>query len=269
MPAVPPQRRDLPEPQGLYDARHEHDSCGVNFVCDMHGRARHDIVAKGIGALCNLEHRGALGADVNTGDGAGLLIQVPHRFYRDVVPFDLPEAGAYATGIAFLPQDADQAMRAAEQAERIIDDEGLEVLGWRDVPVDESILGNGSLMTMPTFRQIFVAGDGRRGLELDRRVYIARKRIEHEIQVPAGPDEVNEAMGGASEAHDGVYFPSLSARTIVYKGMLTTPQLAAFYPDLTDERVESAVALVHSRFSTNTFPSWPLAHPFRLVAHNG
>ena len=269
MPADAPHRRDLPAPQGLYHPRHEHDSCGVNFVCDIHGRARHDIVVKGIGALCNLEHRGAQGADVNTGDGAGLLIQVPDRFYRDVVPFDLPDAGAYATGIAFLPQDPQTALRASQAVEEIAADEGLEVLGWRDVPIDESILGSGSLMTMPRFRQVFLAGEGLAGIELDRRVYIARKRIEHEISVPAGPDEVNEAMGGASKTHDGVYFPSLSARTIVYKGMLTTPQLAAFYADLADERVESALALVHSRFSTNTFPSWPLAHPYRFVAHNG
>ena len=261
---------DLPTPQGLYHPRHEHDSCGVNFVCDMHGRASHDIVVKGIGALCNMEHRGAKGADINTGDGAGLLIQIPDRFYRDVVSFDLPEPGAYATGVAFLPQEPAVADEAADKVERILVDEGLSVLGWRDMPVDQSILGAASLMTMPTFRQLFVvADDGSTGIDLDRMAFIARKRIEHEISVKAGPDEVNEAMGGVSETHDGVYFPSLSARTIVYKGMLTTPQLAAFYPDLVDERVESALALVHSRFSTNTFPSWPLAHPYRYVAHNG
>jgi glutamate synthase (NADPH) large chain len=265
---------DPPTRQGLYDPRHEHDACGVGFVCDIHGRATHDIVMLGIGALRNMEHRGAQGADINTGDGAGILIQIPDRFYRDVVPFDLPPAGEYATGIAFLPQSPNVAMVAAEAVERILDDEGLDVLGWRDVATDESMLGSGSLMTMPIFRQVFVhgaAGDGTplRGIDLDRRAFIARKRIEHEISVPAGPDQVNEAMGGSSQTHDGVYFPSLSAATIVYKGMLTTPQLAAFYPDLLDERVESALALVHSRFSTNTFPSWPLAHPYRFVAHNG
>ena len=261
---------DLPVPQGLYHPRHEHDSCGVNFVCDMHGRASHDIVMKGIGALCNMEHRGAKGADINTGDGAGLLIQIPDRFYRDVVAFDLPAAGQYATGIAFLPQDAVLADDAAHAVDRILRDEGLDVLGWRDVPIDQSILGSASLMTMPTFRQVFVrATDASGGIDLDRKAFIARKRIEHEISVETGADEASEAMGGGSRTHDGVYFPSLSARTIVYKGMLTTPQLAAFYPDLVDERVESALALVHSRFSTNTFPSWPLAHPYRLVAHNG
>ncbi len=269
MPTGTLPNNDLPAPQGLYHPRHEHDSCGVNFVCDIHGRPSHDIVAQAIGALCAMEHRGALGADINTGDGAGILIQIPDRFFRDVVPFDLPPMGEYAVGIAFLPQNSQTALEAADAVEAILQEEGLTVLGWRDVPIDESILGSASVMTMPTFRQIFVAGEGLSGVELDRPVYIARKRIEHEISVAAGPDEVNEAMGGASKAHDGVYFPSLSARTIVYKGMLTTPQLSAFYSDLLDERVESALALVHSRFSTNTFPSWPLAHPYRFVAHNG
>ncbi|MFT5202850.1 MAG: glutamate synthase (NADPH/NADH) large chain, partial [Candidatus Aldehydirespiratoraceae bacterium] len=265
---------DFPPQQGLYDPQNEHDSCGVSFVCDIRGRASHDLVMKGVGALCNMEHRGAQGADIHTGDGAGILIQVPDRFYRDVVPFDLPERGQYATGIAFLPQDDKVAVIAAEAVETILIGEGLTVLGWRDVPIDESMLGSASLMTMPTFRQIFVAGTSEsgaplHGVELDRLAFIGRKRIEHEISVASGTDEVNEAMGSASETHDGVYFPSLSTATIVYKGMLTTRQLAAFYPDLTDERVESALALVHSRFSTNTFPSWPLAHPYRIVAHNG
>ncbi len=260
---------NLPRPQGLYDPVNEHDSCGVNFVCDIHGRASHDIVAMGIGALCNMEHRGAKGADVNTGDGAGILLQIPHAFYRDVVPFDLPEPGHYATGIAFLPQDPDDAMECAERVEVILDEEGLLVLGWRDIPIDESILGAGSLMTMPTFRQIFVSCDQLSGIDLDRRLYVARKRIAHEISVAERPTEPPQSMGGSPSAHEGVYFPSLGSCTIVYKGMLTTPQLSAFYPDLLDARVKSAIALVHSRFSTNTFPSWPLAHPYRMVAHNG
>ncbi|MFN3217461.1 MAG: glutamate synthase large subunit [Acidimicrobiales bacterium] len=265
------QNPDLPAAQGLYDAGQEHDSCGVNFVADLKGRRSHAIVAAGLGALCQLEHRGALGADPATGDGAGILIQVPDAFYRAVVDFDLPPAGSYATGIAFLPGDDVQSARAKDEIGAIVADEGLEVLGWRDVPVDASILGHGSRSTMPRFAQVFIASpDGDlAGLELDRRVYMARKRIEHEISLEAGPTEVNEAMGGQSEAHDGVYFPSLSSRTVVYKGMLTTAQLGAFYADLVDERVESALALVHSRFSTNTFPSWPLAHPYRFVAHNG
>jgi len=258
-----------PPAQGLYSPASEHDSCGVNFVVDLKGRASHEIVETGIGALCNLQHRGALGAEFNTGDGAGILIQVPDRFLRAVVDFDLPPVGEYATGMAFLPQDPVEAEKAVDQIEKLAGDESLDVLGWRDVPVDSSMLGAGALRTMPIFRQIFLSGPGLRDIELDRRVYVLRKRIEHEISLEAGHDEINEAMGGQSAAHDGVYFPSLSARTFIYKGMLTTPQLAEFYTDLSDERVESALALVHSRFSTNTFPSWPLAHPFRFVAHNG
>ena len=261
---------DLPAPQGLYHPGQEHDACGVNFVADLQGRKSHDIVAAGIGALCQLEHRGALGADPDTGDGAGILIQVPDSFYREVVDVALPPAGAYATGIAFLPQDPAEADKAVEQIGAIVAEEGLEVLGWRDVPVrPDGLLGPGARATMPRFGQLFIAGDDLTGLALDRRAYVIRKRIEHEIHLAAGRDEGNEAMGGMSEAHDGVYFPSLSSRTIVYKGMLTTAQLEPFYPDLSDERVESALALVHSRFSTNTFPSWPLAHPYRFVAHNG
>ncbi len=240
MPNIDQTNRDLPPAQGLYHPRNEHDACGLNFVCDMYGRKSHEIVAKAIGALCNLEHRGARGADINTGDGAGILIQVPDRFFRDVVAFDLPEAGAYATGMAFLPQEPSVADAAAGEVERILEAEGLQVLGWREVPIDESILGTASLMTMPIFRQVFVsAQNGATGIDLDRLAFIARKRIEREIAVDAGPGAANEAMGGVSETHQGVYMPSLSARTFVYKGMLTTPQVAAFYPDLVDERIKA------------------------------
>jgi glutamate synthase (NADPH/NADH) large chain len=245
-----------PARQGLYDPVNEHDACGVAFVVDLKGRPSHDIVAKGITALCNLEHRGASGAETNTGDGAGLLIQVPDRFLRSVVPFDLPPAGAYATGIAFLPADADAHEQAVEAIAKVVASEGLVLLGWRDLPTDPSSLGQQSLASMPVFRQVFVAGPGGEltGLDLERRVYVVRKRIEHEV---------------GNGAEDRVYFPSLSGRTMVYKGMLTVPQLGDFFPDLTDERMESALALVHSRFSTNTFPAWPLAHPYRYIAHNG
>ena len=259
----------LPRAQGLYDPRFEHDACGVNFVVDLQGRKSHRIVQYGIGALCNLDHRGALGADVATGDGAGILLQVPDRFFRAVVPFELPPAGFYASGLAFLPQDAQEAKLAVAHVEKSVTSEGLDVLGWREVPVNDAILGAGSERTKPTFRQLFISGQGLSGIDLDRRAYVIRKRIEHEIHVAAGADEINEAMGGMSSAHDGVYFASLSSRTFVYKGMLTTMQLAPFFPDLADERIESALALVHSRFSTNTFPSWPLAHPYRFIAHNG
>ncbi len=264
---------DRPRARGLYDPRFEHDACGVNFVCNMRGEASHDIVSLGIGALCNLQHRGALGAEENTGDGAGILIQVPDAFYRKVVPFDLPPAGQYATGIAFLPHRAAEAEAAAAKVEGLASDEGLEVLGWRDLPVDDSMIGSAARAAEPTFRQLFVAGPeaaGERpsGIHLDRIAYVFRKRTEHEVTLPGGASE-ERGMGGATRAHEGLYFPSLSSRTIVYKGMLTTPQLAQFFPDLTDRRVESAMAVVHSRFSTNTFPSWPLAHPYRLIAHNG
>jgi glutamate synthase (NADPH/NADH) large chain len=244
-----------PPAQGLYDPRFEHDACGVNFVVHMKGLRSHDIVQLGIGALCNLQHRGALGAEVNTGDGAGLLLQVPDRFLREVVGFDLPGEGHYATGIGFLPRGADASRDVARSIEKIAASEGLRVLGWRDVPHDDSMIGASAARVEPSFHQVFLAGDGLEELALERRVYIARKRIEHEL--------------GPLTAEGGAYFPSLSVRTLVYKGMLTTPQLPAFFPDLVDERVESALALVHSRFSTNTFPSWPLAHPFRYVAHNG
>ncbi len=260
----------LPPRQGLYDPLNEHDACGLNFVCDIKGRASHRIVQLGLGALCALDHRGAAGADPDVGDGSGLLLQVPDTFLRSVVDFSLPDAGSYGTGIAFLPQDSGAAAAAKAEIQRIAVEEGLVVLGWRTVPTRPDTIGAGARVTMPTFAQpFFEAEDGVSGLALDRRLYVARKRFEHEISVVAGADEVNEAMGGASSMHDGVYFPSLSCRTFVYKGMLTTLQLAEFYPDLSDERFESAIALVHSRFSTNTFPAWPLAHPYRCVAHNG
>jgi glutamate synthase (NADPH/NADH) large chain len=248
-------RSDLPPAQGLYDPRFEHDACGVSFVCDIKGRRSHDIVRSGLGALCNLDHRGASGAEENTGDGAGVLIQVPDRFLRAVLPFELPPAGAYAVGIAFLPLDPAEAEKAALLVEGIVADEGLTLLGWRDVPVDPAPLGRTALEVMPSFHQLFVSDPaGATGQDLDRKVYAVRKRSEHEVSAAVG---------------QRIYFPSLSSRTLVYKGMLTTPQLGEFFPDLVDERVESALALVHSRFSTNTFPSWPLAHPYRFIAHNG
>jgi glutamate synthase (NADPH/NADH) large chain len=244
-----------PPAQGLYDPAFEHDACGVAFVVDMHGRRSHGLVQQGITALVHLDHRGASGAEKSTGDGAGITIQVPDAFYRAVVGFDLPEAGSYATGIAFLPGTDAEVAEAIDRIGKVVSDEGLEVLGWREIPVQPEGLGTGALDAMPTFRQLFLAAPGGdlTDLDLERRVYVVRKRIEHEV--------------GAEGRR--VYFPSLSCRLMVYKGMLTTPQLRDFYPDLADERVESAIALVHSRFSTNTFPSWPLAHPYRYLAHNG
>ncbi|MCZ7430707.1 glutamate synthase large subunit [Streptomyces sp. WMMC1477] len=241
-----------PAKQGLYDPRYEHDACGVGFVATLTGEASHQLVEQALTVLRNLEHRGATGSEPDSGDGAGILVQVPDAFLRETVSFELPEAGAYAVGIGFLPADAAEADAAAARIETIAAAEGLKVLGWREVPVAPNLLGNGARATMPSFRQLFVAdaaeGDARTGLALDRLAFVLRKRAEREA---------------------GAYFASLSARTVVYKGMLTTGQLEPFFPDLSDRRFGSAIALVHSRFSTNTFPSWPLAHPYRFIAHNG
>ena len=236
--------------EGLYDGRHEHDACGVAFVATLTGEPSHDIVAKALTALRNLEHRGASGAEPNTGDGAGILLQIPDAFYRKVCDFELPVQRGYATGIAFLPQEADDAAKAVRRIEELAAEESLEVLGWRDVPIDPSMLGTTSRSVMPVFRQLFVASKVGRvlGLGLERMAFRLRKRAEKETET---------------------YFPSLSGRTITYKGMLTTDQLDKFFPELTDPDLASAIGVVHSRFSTNTFPSWPLAHPYRYIAHNG
>src|SRR4051794_8835982 len=247
---------EQPGPRGLYDPRFEHDACGVSFVVDVQGRASHRIVELGLDALCNLDHRGASGAETTTGDGAGISVQVPDAFLRAVAGFPLPPAGSYGVGLGFVPPD-DQARAKVESAiEAIGADEGLTLLGWRTVPVVADDVGPSALAVMPAFRQLFVGDpEGARGIALDRKLYCARKRIEHEVT--------------GSNGERVVYFASLSCRTLVYKGMLTTSQLGAFFPDLADDRFCSALALVHSRFSTNTFPSWPLAHPYRYLAHNG
>ncbi|MEV4191960.1 glutamate synthase large subunit [Streptomyces toxytricini] len=237
-----------PAPQGMYDPRNEKDACGVGFVANLTGEATHALVDQALTVLRNLEHRGATGSEPDSGDGAGILSQVPDAFLREAAGFELPEAGAYAVGIAFLPADGTAQAAAVEQIEAIAAEEGLTVLGWREVPVTPDLLGNGARATMPAFSQLFVADGSSTGIALDRKAFVLRKRAEREA---------------------GTYFPSLSARTIVYKGMLTTGQLEPFFPDLSDRRFASALALVHSRFSTNTFPSWPLAHPYRFVAHNG
>ncbi|MFL0579064.1 glutamate synthase large subunit [Dietzia sp. 179-F 9C3 NHS] len=259
-----------PGPQGLYRPEYEHDACGVAFVVDMHGRRSRDIVDKAIAALVNLEHRGAVGAEHNTGDGTGLLIQVPDRFLREVMlaehDVELPEAGAYATGLCFLPQSRMLAMDAMRMVERIAAEQGVTVIGWREVPVDDTSLGAISRDAQPTITQIFVKAAGADGalltdLALERKCFVVRKRCEHELG--------SKGAGKGDLGSETVYFPSLSPRTFVYKGMLTEKQLPDFYLDLQDERVESALGIVHSRFSTNTFPAWPLAHPFRYVAHNG
>ena len=236
--------------QGLYDPRFEHDACGVAFVATLTGVPSRTIVDQALTALRNLDHRGAAGAEVNSGDGAGILLQVPDAFLREVVDFDLPPHHSYAVGTGFFDGDADDVAKSRRTLEEIAAEEGLAVLGWREVPVQDEVLGSTARSAMPAFVQVFVAGAGARvsGMALERRAFCLRKRAEKEADV---------------------YFPSLSARTLVYKGMLTTDQLDHFFPDLGDERMASALAVVHSRFSTNTFPSWPLAHPFRYIAHNG
>ncbi len=242
-----------PGPIGLYDPRNEHDSCGVSFVANLNGIRSNELVLTGLKALTNMEHRGATGAEPDTGDGAGILLQVPDAFFRAVVDFDLPAAGAYATGIAFLPADLMACEKAMAAIDATVADVGLRTLGWRDVPIEPDCLGATSRAAMPSFKQLFVSDPaGATGIELDRMAFIARKTSRR-----------------ALEGEIDTYFSSLSSRTIVYKGMFTTPQLSAFYPDLLDPRVESALLIVHSRFSTNTFPSWALAHPYRFVAHNG
>ncbi|MDR3070275.1 MAG: glutamate synthase subunit alpha, partial [Propionibacteriaceae bacterium] len=234
---------------GLYDPAFEHDACGVGFVAQLSGQASHDIVAKGLTALFNMEHRGATGKDPRAGDGAGILIQVPDAFARAVADFELPAAGEYAMGMAFLPQDSVKRATAKRTIEYIAIEEGLQVLGWRTVPVVTDSLSPISLGTMPYFEQLFVsAAAGIGGIDLDRLVYPLRQRTRTEA---------------------GVYFASLSSRTTIYKGMLTTAQLSEVFPDLSDERLASALALFHSRFSTNTFPTWDLSHPYRMIAHNG
>ncbi|MEZ5381329.1 MAG: glutamate synthase large subunit [Microthrixaceae bacterium] len=252
--------RSLAAASGLYAPQFEHDACGVSFVVDLHGRRSHELVSQALTSLLNLEHRGATGAEPNSGDGAGILIGVPDEFLRAVVDHDLPPEGEYAVGIGFLPRESGPAQAVSEYIESLVVDEGLLTVAWRDVPVDPSMIGSMAADAMPQFRMLIVAdradrpGGRRSGIELDRAVYPLRKRIEHEL-----PGEVGSSA----------YFASLSSRTLVYKGMLTTPQLGEFFPDLVDPRLTSALGLVHSRFSTNTFPSWPLAHPYRYVAHNG
>jgi len=238
--------------QGLYDPSHEHDACGVAFVADIAGRRSHDILVQGLTALRNMEHRGASGSEPESGDGAGVLTQVPDELYRAVVAAELPPAGLYAVGTAFLPTGPRAAVDVQLGIERIAAEEGLRVIAWRDLPVDPkgADVGRTARAVMPVFRQVFLAAadPSLTSYAVERRAYVLRKRAEHET---------------------GTYFPSLSTRTVVYKGMLTTGQLQPFFTDLSDERYVSAIALVHSRFSTNTFPSWPLAHPYRYIAHNG
>jgi glutamate synthase (NADPH/NADH) large chain len=241
--------------QGLYDPRFEHDACGIAFVAQLGQGPSHGVIELAITALENLAHRGAFGADPETGDGAGITVQMPDELFRAVAGVALPPVGSYASGIAFLPRDLGAAGEAKDEIARLAGDEGLKVLSWREVPVDLSAAGETAATMAPSFWQVFVAADhsgtrpGLAGMELERVVYALRRRAEHSIA--------------------DCYFPSLSTRTFIYKGMLSSVQLRRVFADLSDPRFSSALALVHARFSTNTFPSWSLAHPYRLVAHNG
>jgi glutamate synthase (NADPH/NADH) large chain len=247
----------LPQQQGLYDSAFEHDSCGIGFVAHIKGTPSHDIIRRGIEVLERMEHRGAESADNKTGDGAGILMQIPHELYRKELP-SLPEAGRYGTGMVFLPPETGEAEYCIRELERVIDEEGLRTIGWRDIAVDSSVLGKISLASEPAMKQVFVVGkDTKNQTHLDRKLYIVRKVIEKKIR------------DSSLSRKRLFYIPSLSTKTIVYKGMFMPNQVRRYFQDLSDPLAASAVALVHSRFSTNTFPSWDLAQPFRLLAHNG
>jgi len=257
----PAQSTGLPIAQGLYDPAHEHDACGIGFVANIKGQKSHDIILKGIQVLINLTHRGACGCDPETGDGAGVLIQIPHQFFaRECakIGFTLPEPGEYGVGMVFLPVEKQERLQCEGILERIAGEEGLTVLGWRDTPIDGSAIGRVARNSQPYIEQIFIrrAHDMSED-QLERKLYVVRKRAEIEIAHSDIPDK------------GFFYAPSLSCRTIVYKGLLLAPQIAKFYEELSDPDVMSALCLVHQRFSTNTFPSWQLAHPYRYIAHNG
>ena len=244
-----------PAPQGLYNPADERDACGLAMVATLRGTAGHDIITLALDALRNLEHRGAVGSDAGTGDGAGIITQIPDDFLREVTEFALPPAGRYAVGNAFLPTNPTTRSAIKREIARIAQEENLTILGWREVPVRPGEVGNLARAAMPAIQQLFVqsartteTGESLGGIDLDRQTVRLRKRAERELEI---------------------YFASLSCRTLVYKGMVTTLQLEPFYPDLSDPRFVSRLALVHSRYSTNTFPSWPLAQPFRMIAHNG
>src|SRR2546421_179460 len=247
--------------QGLYDPAHEHDACGVGFVVDIKGRKSHAIVRQGLLVLINLLHRGACGCEPNTGDGAGILLQVPDKFLRKQcgrLGIPLPGPKDYGVGCVFLPRNAVQREKVQGLMASIVAEEGQRLLGWRDIPTDDRLLGASAVNVEPHIKHVFIGrGEARDAAHFERKLYVIRKRIEHAV----------EAMDFAEKKL--TYIPSLSSKTMIYKGMLIADQIEATFPDLTDPDMESALALVHQRFSTNTFPSWPLAHPYRYIAHNG
>ncbi|WP_427023815.1 glutamate synthase large subunit [Aureimonas ureilytica] len=261
---APVKPRTLPEAQGLYDPTKEHDACGVGFIAHMKNEKSHSIIEKGLKILHNLEHRGAVGADPLMGDGAGMLVQIPHGFFKAEMAaqgVELPEVGHYGVGFVFMPQDEARRLHFKALFEQAVQEEGCTVLGWREVPVDNSSLSKAPdiAATEPMHRQIFIGrpASAQTDDEFERKLYIIRKVVS------------NRVYAEAQSVDTDFYVVSLSSRTIVYKGMFLSYQVGAYYRDLKDERFESALALVHQRFSTNTFPSWRLAHPYRMVAHNG
>ncbi|HYT97752.1 MAG TPA: glutamate synthase subunit alpha, partial [Casimicrobiaceae bacterium] len=252
----------LPPAQGLYDPRFEHDACGLGFVATLNRTATHDVVEQALEILVNLTHRGATGADPLQGDGAGILLQLPDAFFRRAcgkLGITLPAPGQYGVGMVFLPREPASRMACEQEIERAIHAEGQVLLGWREVPTSNVGLSPRTKEVEPVIRQVFV-GRGMRGMDqdgLERKLYVIRKRAGHAIQA------LNLRHGKE------FYVPSFSTRTIVYKGMLLAHQVGEYYRDLHDETMVSALAMVHQRFSTNTFPTWDLAHPFRFVCHNG
>ena len=257
-----PAMYEAPRKQGLYDPSHEHDACGMGFVVDAHGRKSHAIVSQAVQVLENLEHRGACGCEKNTGDGAGILIQMPHRFLAEECEragFRLPGPGRYGAGIVFLPRGAADRKRCEEIWAGLAAEEGMPVLGWRDLPTDNSAIGPTARAAEPVMRQVFVARHEAAEDDdaFERKLYVLRRRVE------------NAVLASPITEKSMFYVPSFSHRTLVYKGMLIAPQLPGYFPDIVDSRVESCLAMVHSRFSTNTFPNWARAHPYRYVCHNG
>jgi glutamate synthase (NADPH/NADH) large chain len=247
----------MPPAQGLYDPANEHDSCGVGFIANIKGRKSHCIIKRGIEILCNLTHRGAVGADPLDGDGAGLMIQMPDAYYRDVCDFELPMAGEYGAGLVFLPRDSSCRDACIAVLDRALVGVGCAVLGWREIMTDGTTIGRNARSAEPRVMQVFVSRGSVEPGQLDLMLYLARKRAENEIRK------------GKLSGSEMFYICSLSSRTILYKGMLLSEQLNTYYPELDDERLMSAIAFVHQRYSTNTFPTWDLAQPFRYVAHNG
>ncbi len=245
----------FPKAQGLYDPNNEHDACGIGFVAHIKGQKSHDIIERGLTVLLNMDHRGATSSDNKTGDGAGILMQLPHDFFVSL-KIAVPQSGKYGTGLVFLPENEEEAAYCTEVLNRYVESEGLQVICWREVPVDNSVIGEIAKKSEPQIRQIFVKGDYEQDI-LERKLYLARKQAERIIR----ESQLSEK--------DAFYLPSFSSKIMIYKGMFTPGQLRDYFKDLTNPAMSSAIALVHSRFSTNTFPTWSLAQPFRMIAHNG